>query len=324
MLFTSPYRALQIPQDVTAPEFVLHPASDELEKKPLFHVTSHSRRTDAKPLALADVRHGAYSLATALLSSEVMERPCKKGDVFVFYTENQHDYILCALGVMLAGGVPALLNPMYKPDEVKHIFDILQPRAILASKATYKDSCDAAELYSKKSGTCIDVWVMNEHHERSYIECLCKPGAQIRASGDRSVENVIIDPTKDEAVYCLSSGTSGLPKAVRLSHFNLIANTIQMTVTLGGRVNKPVYDAANWYDQPDAPAQSGENEVHYSLLPQFHCYGLITALICLHTLTPSIVESKFKPENFFHAVQEHKVTFSFVVPPISAYSILTQ
>ncbi|WFD20183.1 hypothetical protein MCAP1_002427 [Malassezia caprae] len=147
---------------------------------------------------------------------------------------------------------------------------------------------------------------MDEHHERSYIECLLKPGAQIRESGDKSIENVHIEPLKDEAVYCLSSGTSGLPKAVRLSHYNMIANTIQMTVTLGGRVNKPVFDAANWYNQPNAPPQNGEREVHYSLLPQFHCYGLITAMICLHTLTPSIIESKFHPEQFFRAVQQHK------------------
>ena len=46
-------------------------------------------------------------------------------------------------------------------------------------------------------------------------------------------------------------------------------------------------------------------------------------MICLHTLTPSIVESKFTPEQFFRAVEEHKITFSFVVPPISMYVSLT-
>lgn len=323
MMFTSPYRDLDLPQDVTVPEFVLHKASDELEKRPLFYPSAHSTRTDAKPLALADIRHGAYSLGTALLSKDIMERPWKKGEVFAFYTENQHDYLLCALGVMLAGGVPVLMNPMYKPEELEHIFKISQPRAILASKDSYKNACNAAEMYSRQNEASLDVWVMHEHHERSYIECLLKRGAELRSIGDQSIEKVNIDPIKDEAVYCLSSGTSGLPKAVRLSHFNLITNTIQMTATLGGRVNKPLYDPANWYDQPSAPPQAGDHEVHYSLLPQFHCYGLITAMICLHTLTPSIVESKFTPEQFFRAVEEHKITFSFVVPPISMYVSLT-
>lgn len=320
MIFTSPYRDLDIPQDLTVPEFVLHHAPDELEMKPLFYPSPNSARTDAKPLSLADVRHGAYSLATALLSKEVMGNPWKKGEIFAFYTGNQHDYLLCALGVMLAGGIPVLINPMYKPEELMHILEISRPRAILASKESYKNACDVAKTCSKHSESLLDIWVMDEHHERSYIERLVKRGALLRESGDRSIEHIHIEPTKDEAVYCLSSGTSGLPKAVRLSHYNLITNTIQMTVTLGGRVNKPVYDAANWYDQPNAPLQNGMNEVHYSLLPQFHCYGLITAMICLHTLTPNIVESKFKPEEFFRAVQEYKVTFSFVVPPISTFS----
>ena len=108
---------------------------------------------------------------------------------------------------------------------------------------------------------------------------LIDPGKKLRASGDMSLETVRINPTTDEAFYCFSSGTSGLPKAVRLSHSNMVTNTIQMTVTLGGRVNKPVYDPSEWYNQPDAPVHDGENEVHYSLLPQFHCYGIIHRLV---------------------------------------------
>lgn len=233
-----------------------------------------------------------------------------------FYSENQHDYLLAALGVMMTGAIPALLNPMYKPEELEHVFNLTKPRALLASLNSYENAKNAADSLAKLTGESIDLYVFDEEHEHSFYKRLVEPGIKARDAGDKLVENVQFDPAKQESMFCFSSGTSGLPKAVRLTHMNLIANTIQMTVTLGGRVNKPTYDLYGWYDQPAAPLQEGIDQVHYSLLPQFHCYGMITSIINLHTLTPAIIEAKFSPESFFRAVQKFRVTFAFVVPPI--------
>lgn len=316
MLYQSAYKKLDLPDGETVPSFVLRYTSEEVDKKPLLFPSVNSTRKNAAPLSLADVRTNAYAMATALLSKEISNVSWKKGDVMAFYTGNQHDYLMAALGVMLAGGVPALINPMYKPEELSHAFNLTQPRSILASASTYEGACKAAADFGKEFGQEIDVFVLDEAHESSVYERLIEPGKKARAAGEKSVESVKIDPVHDEAVFCFSSGTSGMPKTVRLSHKNLVANMIQMTATLGGRVNKPLYDPCGWYDQPLAPAQDGFNEVHYSLLPQFHCYGLICALINLHTATPSVIEAKFSAESFFRAVQDCKVTFTFVVPPI--------
>ncbi|WFC96204.1 hypothetical protein MBRA1_002860 [Malassezia brasiliensis] len=126
----------------------------------------------------------------------------------------------------------------------------------------------------------------------------------------------VCDPTKDVAVYCFSSGTSGAPKVVCLSHYNIVSNVIQTVATLGGRMNKPRFDDAGWYNQPLLPPQDGTDEFHLSILPQFHCYGLLMAVASLHTSTPCVIFSRFNVEHFFEAVQRYRVTFMFVVPPM--------
>lgn len=315
MVITSKYNALTLPRGVSVPEFVLRDVEGEEQDKALLLPSSFNTRSRAKPLTLADLRATAYALATQLLSPEMEGGVWKKGDTVLFLTENQHDFLPVALGVMLAGGIPALLNPQYQGEELAAIMQQVLPRAMFVSPATYAQVTTAVETYAK-SHPVPSLYVFDEEHERSLHTLLIDPGAALRAQGNRAVEDVPCIPETDAAVYCFSSGTSGPPKVVCLSHANLIANVIQTTVALGGRVNKPRFDDANWYDQPLGPAQDGTHEVHLSILPQFHCYGLLTALCAVHTATPSIVFARFHVEHFFATVQEEKVTFMFVVPPM--------
>lgn len=320
MLHSSPYKPLEIPEDLSVPDFVLQATSDQDEAMPLLYPCPQTTRKSTTPISLGQVRAQAKAMATSLLSPHIEGGAWKRGDVIVVYSENQHDYLLAVLGVMMSGGVAALSNPMYKPDEMRHVFDLTKPRAILASVATYEKAVQAAKSYEELCKHDITVYVFDEDHERSYLKLLVEPGMKLYNDGDDAVHRVPFSPKEQDAIYCFSSGTSGLPKAVRLSHFNLIANAIQMTATLGGRINKPSEKFVQWYDQPEAPIQDGKNEIHYSILPQFHCYGMLTSLINLHTLTPAVIAARFSPETFFSTVEEFHVTFAFVVPPISTYT----
>lgn len=312
MLFTSPYHALRFPEHVSVPEFVLRHTSDEADDKPLLYLSPHTDRTEAKSISLGEIRTQSRAFATALLSQS--KGPWKKGDVVFFYSENQHDYLLVVLGVMLAGGIPALVNPQCRGDELKNALNLVSPKILIASKATLPKAKDSVREWQRTVGRKVDVYVFDETHEQSYHH-LVHLGRELEHQGNRMVDDVHINPVHDPAMYCFSSGTSGRPKAVVLSHHNLVANTIQMTVALGGRVNKPLFDEG-WYDQPHAPLQVGKDQFHYSILPQFHCYGMITSLINLHTATPSVIMPRFYPEQFFEVVQKFRVTFAFVVPPI--------
>lgn len=102
----------------------------------------------------------------------------------------------------------------------------------------------------------------------------------------------------DIAFLAYSSGTTGLPKGVMLTHTNIASNVLmncigesQEIVTTGGRV--------------------------LAFLPFFHIYGL-TCLIHqgVYRGLQLVVMAKFDLERFCQLVQEHKITYAFVVPPI--------
>lgn len=107
---------------------------------------------------------------------------------------------------------------------------------------------------------------------------------------------------RQTAFLCYSSGTSGLPKGVMISHRNVIANTIQLAVfeSVSRKQHGPNY-----------------HEVALGLLPQSHIYGLI--VIC-HASTyrgdSVIVLPKFDINQYLASIQKYKITTLFIVPPI--------
>lgn len=93
----------------------------------------------------------------------------------------------------------------------------------------------------------------------------------------------------------MSSGTTGLPKAVMLTHRNLVANTMQFAQVV--------------------PISPGERCL--SVLPFSHIYGL-TAL--LHTplfLGATVIAQPFAAESFIQAHEQHGVNVTFIAPPLA-------
>ena len=81
-----------------------------------------------------------------------------------------------------------------------------------------------------------------------------------------------MDPKKDLALLVYSSGTTGHPKGVMLSHENIIANILMLKAGEAGKIS--------WNGGPDG---KGDNVLAF--LPFFHIYGLPMLSLC------SIVES---------------------------------
>jgi acyl-CoA synthetase (AMP-forming)/AMP-acid ligase II len=108
---------------------------------------------------------------------------------------------------------------------------------------------------------------------------------------------------RQTAFLCYSSGTSGLPKGVMISHRNVIANTLQITA----------------FDAPgrDMIGGPGYQDVALGLLPQSHIYGLI--VIC-HASTyrgdKVIILPKFEMQSYLTAIQKYKINTLYIVPPI--------
>jgi len=100
-----------------------------------------------------------------------------------------------------------------------------------------------------------------------------------------------------------SSGTTGLPKGVEVSHYNLIANLEQ---TIYMRYLKKPWDHTNH-----------PREVWLGFLPLYHAYGqLYTIAMAQKLQIPCYIMKQFQYEDFLQAIQDYRVTHLQVAPPI--------
>ncbi|KAL8711405.1 MAG: hypothetical protein Q9225_007127 [Loekoesia sp. 1 TL-2023] len=112
---------------------------------------------------------------------------------------------------------------------------------------------------------------------------------------------------RQTAFLCYSSGTSGLPKAVMISHRNVIANTLQISA----------YDAPHRESLRKPGDLGNPSEVALGLLPQSHIYSLV--VVChasLYRGDQVINLPKFELHSYLNAIQRFKINGLYLVPPI--------
>lgn len=107
----------------------------------------------------------------------------------------------------------------------------------------------------------------------------------------------------DLCILPYSSGTTGLPKGVMLSHNNLTSNCEAIDVKL------PT-------ERLILPTTADFQEVLPCYLPFFHLYGLLVLLISKLALGCKLVTiPKFETDSFLRIISDHKATYLCAVPP---------
>lgn len=217
----------------------------------------------------------------------------QKADVLAIYAPNDVDFGPVVYGVFFAGGIVTPANPGYSVDELAFQLSNSEAKAIATTKAFLPNAIKAA----KKSNIPEDrIIVIGAERDESMK---FKHWSSIRkTSGSTRYRRRKMDPDKDLAFLAYSSGTTGLPKGVMLSHRNIIADVLLITGSVGG-----------WY--------SGGEDKMIGVLPFFHIYGL-TGLVhqTLYRGIEVVVMPAFDLEVFLKTIQEHKITFIYVAPPV--------
>ncbi|KAF3431033.1 hypothetical protein FNV43_RR25763 [Rhamnella rubrinervis] len=199
-IFRSRYQNVQVPDNVTLPEFVLHNAESYSDKVAFVDVTTR------KQLTYAEVVRNTRRFSTALRSLGL-----RKGHVVIVTLPNVAEYAVIALGIMAAGGVFSGANPAAHASEIKKQVEAANAKLIVTNAANHE----------KVKGLELPVIVVGEEAIEGAINW-----NNLLDAADRVGTSLVKEQVHQTDLCALpfSSGTTGISKGVMLTHRNLVAN----------------------------------------------------------------------------------------------------
>ncbi|MEU0466186.1 AMP-binding protein [Amycolatopsis sp. NPDC006131] len=264
MIHRSPLPDVEIP-DVTLTEFVIGGAARFGDATALV-----DGRT-GESLTYAELRSAVTAGAAGLAAHGV-----GPGDVVALMSHNQPSFVVALHAAIAAGAAVTPINPALTPGEIAKQLRLAGARLLIAAEPVVDKALEVAG----------EVFVLGEHpRARSFTSLFT----------DGPAPELDLDPATSVAVLPFSSGTTGIPKGVRLTHRNLVANLAQTR--------------AGWRIGPD--------DVQAAVLPFFHIYGF-TIILNSGLLGGAKVVTlpRFELDEYLRTLAAHRVTRAYFAPPM--------
>jgi len=264
-ILRSPYPDVTIP-DVSLSEFVMGKVATRGDRPTLIDGTSGAVTTAAELAEL--VSAGAAALGA--LGAGV-------GDVVALMTPNHPSFVVAFHAALAAGAAVTPLNPLLTEDEIARQLADARAGLFLVDEGSIDKARGAAAL----AGVAHVVSLGGEW-----------PGA---AAADGGRGHLALDPARALAALPYSSGTTGQPKGVMLTHRNLVANLAQFA---------PMWPYT-------------EDDVVCAALPFFHIYGMTVIMNLSLLCGPTIVTlPRFSPVTYLETIERYRLTRLHLAPPM--------
>lgn len=237
-----------------------------------------------------------------------------KGDVVALYLPNIPQYVIAYYGALKTGATITAINPLYKEREVQHQLEDSEAKVFVVLDILYPVF---RKVWEKTKVKHIAVTNIKEYMPsfKAFLGSLLGKIPSYKVKKETNVHffqellrryppeppKVEINPKDDLAVLQYTGGTTGVPKGAMLTHFNLLSNAMMCNKWLRSE-----------------PAK----DIHLTLLPLYHIYGMTTVMNAAISLAGTMVMlPKFDPVEILKVIQKYRVTIFCGVPTI--YAILT-
>ena len=250
-------------------------------------------------LTYAELHANTYRFAHALRK----QFGVGSDDTVAIYAPNHKHYFSVFQGIGLTGGRSTPINPLYKEDEVSFQCRMTHAKAIVA----HPICMGVAQVVAAQLG--IPVISFENCAGTTPLTSLLHPvGSEGSGSpgpgggSDGGVDRTLIESFKgiDPASIMtipFSSGTTGTPKGVMLTHDNLVANVLQSIPQEVGRLSR------------NHPDNAGERGALVVPVPFYHIFGMITGMCApLRVGGKMVFLPSFDLQQFLQLVQDHRVT----------------
>lgn len=273
-MFQSPYPSIDVPDQSIYDYLFVSLGDDDLDRVALVDPSSGAETTYRALRAQVDAFAGALA-ARGVDTDTVVAMLCPNVPAFatVFH------------GILRLGAAITTVNSLYTAREIEN-----QLRDAAATwLVTVSPLLAQAKAAAAAAGIADDHVIVLDGADGH-------PDLRSLLSESRTPPEVSFDPATHVAVLPYSSGTTGVPKGVMLSHRNLVANVHQcrsvIEITPDDRV--------------------------LAVLPFFHIYGMTVLLnLALRQRATLVTMPRFDLMEFLRVVQEHRCTFLFIAPPIA-------
>ena len=233
------------------------------------------------------ITYAAYGAMVESAARGLLAAGTRPGEVIGIFLPNCWEFGVAYHAATLAGAIPTTLNPTYREREVRYQLENSETVALIT---------DGALL------TGIDLSGLPALRRVYTVRAPGPSGSQSFDSLFEAAESEQLPaPERDSrltlATLPYSSGTTGLPKGVMLSHHNLVANVYQ-TLT------------------PGEYLAISEDDVMLCFLPLYHIYGLTVGLnLALIRGCTLVLMPRFDCEASLRLIAHEGITFALCVPP---------
>ncbi|KAI0130533.1 4-coumarate-CoA ligase [Xylariales sp. AK1849] len=293
VLWKSPHPDLEVPTEITTWEW----GFESTEFSPIHHASSslggYSNAVTKERIDFAEVKEKATRLSTILVRNYGL----KPQETVSLFSTNTVWYPVAMWATVRVGGRVNGASPSYTVEEMVHALKIAEAKFLM----TLSSSLQVAVAAAEQVGIPMSHIFLLEGSAPGFTN-IQELISQYRDEGHTAVPSYRIPPGKTNKDICgylnFSSGTTGLPKAVMLSHHNVIAQCHQLR-------------------QLQLLPSDGSGYRILAMTPLFHITGLVR--FCHYPVFVnghSIMLPKFTMDQMLRSIIEYRVEELILVPPI--------